>query len=480
MRFRVVIFILGLLIFFVGFSMILPLAAALYYGDGDAEGILYSMLLTMGSGGILALLFRRREEMRIKDGFAIVSGGWVAMTIFGMLPFMLTGTTRSVIDAFFETMSGFTTTGATVFADVEIIPRGVMLWRCQTQWIGGMGIIVLSLAILPFLGVGGMQLFKAEVPGPTLDKLRPRIGQTAKLLWGVYLLLSALEVLLLVIGGMPLYDSICHTFTTMATGGFSTKNASIGAFNNPFVEYVIIFFMFVAGVNFAHHFRALTGDFRGYRRSWEFALYCLITVGASALILGQVWGEPYSDAEYAVRSVLFQVVSIGTTTGFGTADYVQWGFASQFILLLLMFIGGCSGSTGGGMKVMRIGLVVKNSEIELRKLLHPSAVIPVRMGDQVVSSQVLSNIMGFFTLYVGVFTLGVLVLALFNVDLITAIGASAACIGNIGPGLGAVGPTATYALIPGAGKLFLAFAMLLGRLELYTVMVIFSRTFWRV
>lgn len=480
MRIRMVIFLLGVLQIFVGLSMIFPFLCALYYGDGDARGIFVSMCITVGIGGILAGLFHDKQELRAREGFMIVTGGWVGMSLFGTLPYLLTGASNSFVDALFETISGFTTTGATIFPNVEILPHGVLFWRSETHWIGGMGIIVLSLAVLPFLGVGGMQLFKAEVPGHTIDKLSPRIGQTAKLLWGVYILLSAVQVILLKIGGMSFFDACCHMFGSMGTGGFSTKNLSVGAYNSSYIEYVIIIFMFLAGANFSLHYRALRGSFSCYRKDWEFLLYCIVIVTATIFISLQIGGVNYSSVEPTIRSALFQVVSICTTTGFGTADYCKWSFASQFVIFLLMFIGGCTGSTGGSIKVMRIGILLKNSIIEIKRLVHPNAVIPVKMRDTTISPEIIYNIMGFFLLYLGVYIIGVLVLTLSGVDLLTAFGASSACLGNIGPGLGQVGPASTYANIPIIGKIVLSISMLLGRLELYTVLVIFSKSFWKV
>jgi trk system potassium uptake protein TrkH len=342
-----------------------------------------------------------------------------------------------------------------------------------------MGIIVLSLAILPFLGIGGMQLFKAEVPGPVADKLTPRIAETAKILWGVYVLLSAIEALLLWLGGMTLFDALCHTFGTMATGGFSTRNASIGAYDSAYIDYVIVVFMLLAGTSFALHYRLLRGDIRAYIRNREF-LFFLSIIGLALVIIGiDTYLLHYRDVETAFRKTLFQVVAIVTTTGYGTADYEKWAFTSQFVLFVLMFIGGCAGSTGGGMKVMRIHLLVKVMFTEFTHLLHPHAVRPVRIGENAIPRDVVSNVVGFFITFLLIFVLGVLIMSALGLDMATSFGAVAATINNIGPGLGDVGPTDNYSHIPAAGKWILAFLMLVGRLEVFTVIILFSPSYWR-
>ena len=409
----------------------------------------------------------------------MVTFGWLFFSLFGSLPFLLSGAIPSFTDAFFETMSGFSTTGATILTDIEVLPMGILFWRSLTHWIGGMGIIVLSLAILPFLGVGGMQLFKAEVPGPVADKLTPRITETAKILWAVYVLITAAETVLLMFGGMTLFDALCHSFGTMATGGYSTKNASIGAFNSAYIDYVVIFFMLLAGINFALHFRVLRGDIKAYFRNQEFLVFFSI-IGMAFLLIGlDTFFGQYPDTELAVRKTLFQVVAILTTTGYGTADYELWAFSSQLILFFLMFVGGCAGSTGGGMKVMRIHLLVKFVFSEITRLLHPHAVVPVRIGKNVVPREVVTNVVGYFILFMLLFIFGVLIMAALGMDIVTAFGAVAASLGNIGPGLGEVGPTDNYAHLPVMGKWVLAILMLAGRLEVFTVVILFSPSYWR-
>lgn len=474
-----ILHLLGLLLIFLAASMLLPLPFSFYYGDDDYLALLSSASVTFASGFALFKLTRLKQALRAKEGFAVVTFGWIIFSAFGALPFVFSGAIPSYTDAFFETMSGFTTTGATILTDVERLSHGILFWRSLTHWLGGMGIIVLSLAILPFLGVGGMQLFKAEVPGPVADKLTPRITETAKILWGTYVLLSALETVLLMFGGMSLFDALTHTFGTMATGGFSTKNASVGAYNSAYIDYVIIFFMVLAGTNFSLHYRFLRGDFTAYLRNVEF-LYFLSIIGLATIVIGlDVFINQYQNLADTLRFTLFQVTSIQTTTGYGTANYEQWSFASQFVLLALMFIGGCAGSTGGGMKVIRIHLLIKFVFSEFVRLVHPHAVVPVRLRHIAVPQDVVTNVLGFFVLGILVFAGGVFMMALIGLDLPTSLGATAATLWNIGPGLGSVGPTENYAHIPWLGKWLLSFYMLVGRLEIFTVMILFSPAYWR-
>jgi trk system potassium uptake protein TrkH len=479
MQYRSVIHLLGLLLCSLAVAMLLPLPFSFYYGGGDHYALLLSAGITtvVGFGAYKSTQLER--TLRAREGFAIVTFGWLCFSAFGSLPYLLSGTIPSLTDAFFETISGFTTTGATILTDIEALPHGILFWRSLTHWLGGMGIIVLSLAILPFLGVGGMQLFKAEVPGPVADKLTPRVTETAKILWGVYLLLSGAQTLLLLLGGMTLFDALCHTFGTMATGGYSTRNASVGAYNSAYIDYVIIIFMFLAGANFSLHYRLLRGNWRVYRRDREFLVYLGI-VGVATLIIGiDLWLNSYDNVADALRYALFQVVSIQTTTGYGTADYEQWSFSSQYVLLLLMFVGGCAGSTGGGMKVMRLHLLFKFSITEFTRLLHPTAVVPVRMRQVAIPRDVITNILGFFVLYIFLFALGVLIMTLLGLDILTALGAVAATLGNIGPGFANVGPTDNFSFIHPVGKWVLALLMLVGRLEIFTVLVLFSPAFWK-
>ncbi|MBD3385863.1 TrkH family potassium uptake protein [candidate division KSB1 bacterium] len=479
MNLKTVIHIIGILLFFEAVSMFAPLAFAFYYQDGDAWAIAASILITMLTGLIFYASTKTKPELRVREGFAIVVFGWATMAAFGALPFVLYGAVPSYTDAFFETMSGFTTTGASILTNIEVLPHGLLFWRSETHWLGGMGIIVLSLAILPFLGVGGMQLFKAEVPGPSPDKLKPRIKETAKILWGVYLVVTFAETLLLMFGGMSLFDALCHTFGTVATGGFSTKNASIAHFDSFYIEGIIILFMLIAGTNFSLHYRALKGEWKSYHKDREFRFYFLFILTCLLITAPIIYFSVNYSVVDSIRSAAFQVVSIVTTTGYATDDFEIWSSSGQFVMLILMFIGGCAGSTGGSIKIIRIMLLLKHGVTEIKKLLHPNAYIPVRLGGRVISPDVITNILAFFILYMLIFVGGSFCMALMGLDLITAIASVAATLGNIGPGLADVGPTDNYAAIPLAGKWLLSLFMLLGRLEIYTVIILFVPEFWK-
>jgi trk system potassium uptake protein TrkH len=375
-------------------------------------------------------------------------------------------------------MSGFTTTGSTILTDIEAMPASLLLWRSMTQWFGGMGIIVLSLAILPMLGVGGMQLFKAEVPGPTADRLKPRIQDTAKLLWGVYVLLTIAEIMLLMAGSMSFFDALNHAFTTMATGGFSTRNASVAAYDSAYIDWVITLFMFLAGVNFSLHYLGLRGRFMDYVRNEEFRFYLALVVSGTALVvLFNAWGV-YPSFWDNLRYSAFQIVSIITTTGFGTADYELWPVICQYLLVIAMFVGGCAGSTGGGIKVARMLLLAKHAHVQLYRLIHPRAVKLVKLGDRPVEKEVMQSILGFFALYMAVFVTASFIMAGTGMDLLSAGGSVIATLSNIGPGVGTVGPIDNFAHVSAFGKITLSLCMLLGRLELFTVLVLLFPTFW--
>jgi len=472
--------VLGFLLMVTGLSMLLPAAISALYGDPDPLSFLAGTGIGLAAGGALLWLGRGADDVRVREGFAVVTLGWLAVGLLGGVPAWLSGQIPSYTDAAFESISGFTTTGASILTDIESRSHGLLFWRALTHWLGGMGIVLLALAILPLLGVGGMQLFRAEVPGPVAERLTPRIRQTAKLLWGVYVLLTAVEATALMIAGMSLFDAVCHAFATMATGGFSTRNASVGAFANPAVDWIVIVFMFLAGVNFALHYQALTGKLRVYGRDEEFRFYLAITLIAAALVTGPlIAGAFFPSLHDTLRHGLFQTVSIMTTTGFGTFDYLLWPPVAHAVLLVLMAIGGCAGSTGGGIKVMRMLLLLKAGKQELKKLVHPRAVTTLWLNDRTVSAQLVTNVLGFFLLFALVYILGVVALTLGGRDLLTAIGATAATLGNIGPGLGTVGPAANYAHLLGWEKWLLVFFMLAGRLEIYTVLVLLLPEAWR-
>ncbi|UCF72594.1 MAG: TrkH family potassium uptake protein [Deltaproteobacteria bacterium] len=481
MRFKQIFRLIGILNFFLGLSMITPLIVSLVYSDGSFLPVLYSLLITSGSGIALFLLIKITDYSPLsqREAMAIVTFGWLSAGFFGSLPFLFSGSIGTITDAYFESISGFTTTGASVLANIESLPRGILFWRSLTQWMGGMGIIVLSIAILPFLGVGGMQLYKAEIPSPVVDKLQPRISETAKTLWKVYLLITLLEIGLLSLGGMPLFDSICHAFSTMPTGGFSTQSASIAQYNSAYFEGVITIFMILAGVNFSLHFRFLKGDFKVFGRDPECRVFLSILAILILLVTFNVHGTVYHSIGHAFRHAAFQVTSIMTTTGFVTGNYAQWPGLSQIILLLCMFIGAMAGSTGGAIKVMRIILLVKHGYQEIFRLIHPHAVRSIKLGGKPVPAEVLNSIGGFFILYLTLFIVAVIIMSSIGLDAVTSFASVAATIGNVGPGLGLVGPVRNYLSVPDLGKWVLTFCMLLGRLEIYTVIILLAPAYWR-
>ena len=476
------LFAVGAIVCCVGISMAFPLAWGLTRGDAGALPMLEAMLATLCSGGALLLVFRRSSQhapLGHRDGMAIVSLGWMAAGLCGALPYLFGGVCDTVTDAVFESVSGFTTTGASILTDIEAVPESLLLWRSLTHWLGGMGIIVLSLAILPFLGVGGMQLYKAEAPGPTPDKLKPRIKDTAAILWKVYVGMSVVQCALLLLGGMTLFDSLCHTFGTMATGGFSTRNSSVAAYDNAYIYWVITAFMFLAGMNFSLHYKLLSGHARDIWKDGELRFYGLVVLASTVFIAWNIWGRHYDDAAEALTQSAFQVCSIITTTGFATADFEQWPAFSQALLVLLMFVGGCAGSTGGGMKVVRILLMLKHCSMELIRLVHPRAVRHVKIGGRNVPSEVLSGVWGFFGLYLFCYVATSLALSAMDLDIVTSFTATLACISNVGPGFGTVGPAENFFHLPAMAKVLLTWCMLLGRLELYTVFILFVPEFWR-
>lgn len=477
MNVRLTLHVLGWLLVCMGAMLLFPGIFSLFTGDGEFLSFLASAAITTGTGFILTRLFTSDKQLTIREGFGIVTFGWLAFAIFGAIPFLIGDVLTNPIDAVFESMSGFTTTGSTVITDLAQVPDSILVWRSLTQWLGGMGMIVLSLAILPVLGVGGMQLFEAEVPGPTSDRLRPRIQDTAKLLWGVYVAITAAEIGLLMLGGMSFYEGTCHAFTTMATGGFSTENASVGAWGT-YIQVVITFFMFLAGVNFSLHFHALRGQPGNYFKSEEFRFY-LGLLGVAVLIMFLFNTAVYDRVGTNLRDAAFNAVSIMTTTGYGTADYEGWPVVSQYILITLMFVGGCAGSTGGGIKVVRVMLLLKHSVLQVTRLIHPRQVRVLKMDQKPVGNDVIQSILGFFALYIGIFLFASLIMAALGVDLVTSGASVIACLSNIGPGLGEVGPTDNFAVLPAVGKVVLSLCMLFGRLEVFTVLVVFFPAFWR-
>lgn len=476
----VIIRVLSFLMIVETVFMLSGLPFALYFGE-SLMPLLVSAGITGLIGGVLWLTVRpeiKKKGIGKREGYLIVTLSWIVVSVFGALPYLFSGSITNFTDAFFETISGFTTTGATILSDIEAVPKNILFWRAMTHWMGGMGIIVLTVAVLPFLGIGGMQLLVAEMPGITPDKLHPRITATAKRLWGIYLLFTIIEVALLWVGEMDFFDSICHSFATMATGGFSTKNDSIAGFA-PYSQYVIIFFMILAGTNFTLHYLALHRKFDKFWENQEWKTYMVLIILITAFIAVGLIFYQGSGIEKAVRDSLFSVVSIITTTGFVSVDYLWWPSFLWMFLFLLMFVGGSAGSTGGGMKVVRHLLLIKNSWLELKRAIHPNAIIPVKFNGKSVSQEIIVNVMGFFLIYVMIFASGTLVMSLIGYDFETSIGATIASLGNIGPGIGGVGPAENYGFFSPFAKWFLSFLMLLGRLELFTVLIILSPAFWK-
>ena len=481
MHFRVITRFIAILILFLGISMGAPLLVSIIYQDSSTRALLLSMLITCCIGLILFFATRSQANNHLnhRDGVAVVTLGWVMAGLFGTLPYLFSASIPDFTNAYFESISGFTTTGASILHDIESLPKGILLWRSQTQWLGGMGIIVLSIAILPFLGVGGMQLYRAEIPSPVVDKLKPRISETAKTLWKVYVLITVLEVVLLFAGGMSLFDAFCHGFCTMPTGGFSTKNTSIIHFNSPYFHTIFIVFMLLAGISFSLHYKFIKGEFNIFGKDPECRVFLILVVLFTLIVTFSVYGSVYGSLTEAFRHAAFQVSSIITTTGFVTTDYDKWPALPQQILLICMFIGAMAGSTGGGMKTMRIMLLIRHSYKEIFRIVHPHAVTTVKLGGKPVPDYILSSIWGFFILYLGLFVLASLIMACLGLDLISAFASVAASIGNIGPGLGIVGPAKNYLAIPVVGKWVLILCMLLGRLEIYTVIVLLTPEYWR-
>ena len=487
-RLALILNINGFLLMLLSLFMPMGIAFSLYYGDNDIKAQLYSALITFLGGAALWLFSGGWKldfnQVRKRDGYVIVFLGWLLISCFGSLPYMIYGSIPSFTDAFFETMSGFTTTGSSILNDIESIPHGILFWRSMTHWLGGMGIIVLTLAILPLLGVGGAQLFGAESSGSQSDKIHPQVQGTAKRLWGIYALLTALQVILLYCGGMSLFDAICHAFGTLSTGGFSTKQGSIADYPSAYIHYVIIIFMIAGGMNFSLHYHLLHGRIRTVWQNEEFRFYLTsITVVVAIVTAGVYYYTPHG-AEKSFRDAAFQVVSLITSTGFVSADYEKWAPFTPYLFLLLMFTGACAGSTTGALKMVRILLLVKTGFLELKRLIHPNAIIPIRLDGKMVPKRELENILAFFFLYMMIFIIAAFAMsfepAFAHNPLPSALSSVASTLGCMGPGLGVVGPVNNYALVSDPGKWLLSFMMLLGRLEIFTVFVIFTPSFWKL
>lgn len=479
MNYKIIFKVLGYLLLIIALGMVAPFLIAFVSKQNDAIPFAISIALTSIVGVLLARIPITKKKIKAKEGLAIVTLGWIFASIFGALPFYLSGSIPSFVDAFFETVSGFTTTGATIIDDIEVLPMGILFWRSFTHWIGGMGILVVAVAVLPLMGAGGFHVFKAESPGPIADKITPRIKDTAKILYTTYIVISLAEFILLLIGGMTPYESAVHTFGTLGTGGFSTRNASIGGFNNSFIFIVISIFMIMSGANFSLYYDLFKGKWREVIKNSELRLYLgIIAVSVIAITISTNI-HVYQNLFESFKHSLFQVSSIITTTGYTTFDYEQWPTFAKGILFMLMFVGGSAGSTGGSIKVIRILALIKLIKRELTKILHPRAIVSVKFGDKPVSEGTLLNISSFFMLYMLIFILGSLAMSLEGISFMSATSAVAATLGNIGPGFEFVGPTHTYSGFSDISKLLLSFFMLLGRLELFTVIALLTPKFWR-
>lgn len=492
LNYRIIIHLMGLLLLFNGGFMLVAALVSGIYNDGVTLDITLAAIITLLLG-VLAMFYTRGhdKEVKRKEGYIIVTLGWVVMSASGILPYVFSGAIPSITNAFFETISGYTTTGASILNDIESLPKGILFWRSLTHWIGGMGIIVLAIAILPLLGIGGMQLFSAEAPGPNTDKLHPRITDTAKRLWLIYFGYTAAETLLLSIAGMSFFDAINHSMATLSTGGFSTKNASLAYWNNrPLIQYIVIFFMFLAGSNFVLSYFAFKGKIQRVLRDEEFKFYSilmLIFTLITALVVyflanvevSNFHPMPFGEVESSFRHALFQITAVITTTGFVTADFTAWTPFLTVFFFGLMFMGGSAGSTAGGIKVMRHILIIKNGLLEFKRTLHPSAIIPVRFNKKTVSEHIVYNIIAFFVLYMLLFIIGALVLSFLGLDFISAIGGAASSLGNVGPAFGDLNPVSNFNSLPWLGKWWCGFLMLAGRLELFTVLILFNPYFWK-
>ncbi|MCS6772043.1 MAG: TrkH family potassium uptake protein [Kiritimatiellae bacterium] len=482
MNFRAVFHLISFLPLVMGAAMLVCLGVGAALGDSPNAQLAFALAagFSLASGAALWAFTRGPVDLNRRDGVGVVAFGWLTSTLLGAIPFVLSGATPSLADAWFESVSGFTTTGASVMSDLESAPRSILLWRAVTQFLGGMGILVLCVAILPLLGSGGMQIYKAEAAGPAKDRLTPRIAVTAKLLWGVYIGLTVVTIALLRWAGMGWFDAVCHAFATTATGGFSTRSASVSAFGNPAIEWIILVVMFLSGINFALHWRLLRGEWSAWARDREWRLYILILAAAAAVILANAGFRNYGgEMSPGLREILFTVVSIMTTTGFTTHDYTLWPALSQYLLFGLMLIGGCAGSTAGGIKVVRVLVLAKQVSREIKLFIQPQAIFNIKIGRQIIDPEIVSMISAFFLIYTLIWATASAMLAAFTPDLKTAVSAAVSCLGNVGPGLGSVGPAGNYAFFPDAAKALLSVCMLLGRLELYTLLVILIPRFWR-
>lgn len=460
--------------------MLLCGCVTLYYHEDDLNDFLLTAGICTLVGGILAFMGRHAEhQLTRRDGYIIVSISWVMFSLFGMLPFYLSGYIPSITNAFFETMSGVSSTGATILDEIEVLPHGLLFWRSLTQWIGGLGIILFTIAVLPIFGINGVQVFAAEATGPTHDKVHPRISLTARWIWAIYSGMTLICACLLIFGGMSWFDAICHSFTATSTGGYSTHTASVAFYNSPYIEYVLIAFMFLSSINFTLLLFVCTGKLKKAFTDAELRFYVGMVAFFTVIITIILYEQRSMDAEAAFRTSLFQVLSIQTSTGFVTSDYMTWPAVAWGIMPILMIVGACAGSTSGGMKCIRWVIFSKVTKNEFKRLLHPNAVLPVRVNKQVITPAVQSTVLAFTILFIFIAFTSILILMGLGLEFTESIGVTVSSLGNTGPGLGAFGPAFSWNALPDAAKWLASFLMLLGRLELFTVLLMFTPEFWR-
>ena len=479
-NFKTIIRIIGILLLLETVMFLVCSSVSFYYRESDMLDFWKAGGITAGIGILLAALGKGGErQLTRRDGYVLVSFAWVAFSLFGMLPFYIGGYIPDIADAFFETMSGFSSTGATILDDIESLPHGILFWRSMTQWIGGLGIIMFTIAVLPIFGVSGLQVFAAEASGPTHDKVHPRIGITAKWIWSIYTGITTLLVCLLMLGGMDWFDSICHAFATTGTGGFSTKQASVAYYNSPYIEYVISIFMFISGINFTLVLLFVNRKFKKFISNAELKFYFSSVVFFTAVIAIALYYTSPMGMEESFRKSLFQVISLHTSTGFATDDYMQWSPVLWGLLTIIMLMGACAGSTTGGLKCIRMVILTKVSRNEFKHILHPNAILPVRINKQVISSSIVSTVLAFCFIYITIIVISTLLMMTMGVGAEESIGCVISSIGNMGPGLGETGPAYSWNALPDAAKWLLSLLMLLGRLELFTVLLLFTPDFWK-
>ena len=479
-NFKTIIRIIGILLLLETVMFLVCSSVSFYYRESDMLDFWKAGGITAGIGLLLAALGKGGErQLTRRDGYVLVSFAWVAFSLFGMLPFYIGGYIPDIADAFFETMSGFSSTGATILDDIESLPHGILFWRSMTQWIGGLGIIMFTIAVLPIFGVSGLQVFAAEASGPTHDKVHPRIGITAKWIWSIYAGITALLVGLLMLGGMDWFDSICHAFATTGTGGFSTKQASVAYYNSPYIEYVISIFMFISGINFTLLLLFVNRKFKKFIGNAELKFYFGSVVLFTAVIAIVLYYTSPMGMEESFRKSLFQVISLQTSTGFATDDYMQWTPVLWGLLTIIMLMGACAGSTTGGLKCIRMVILTKVSRNEFKHILHPNAILPVRINKQVISPSIVSTVLAFCFIYITIIVISTLLMMTMGVGAEESIGCVISSIGNMGPGLGETGPAYSWNALPDAAKWLLSLLMLLGRLELFTVLLLFTPDFWK-